>query len=498
MENQLDILLINPGGRTSIYQALGNEFAAIENPVWLGLIATFLRKHSVRIDVLDANALDLDPEQVAAEVGRRSPMLSAVVVYGHQPSASTQVMPSASAICAAIKQEAPEHRVVFVGGHVASLPEQTLREELCDYVCSGEGPYTLLQLVEALNGDRELSQVGSLCYWDGDRVTQTAAAPLVTDLDAEMPGIAWDLLPMERYRAHNWHCFDGLQRQPYASVYTTLGCPYKCSFCCIQAPFKEGEAAAGYKESVNTYRRWSPKVVVDQLEHLQRVYGVRNVKIADELFVLNKAHVEGVCNGIIQRGLDLNIWAYARVDTVKQGMAPLLKRAGVNWVALGIEAANPRVRDQVQKGFDQDDIRRCIAQLQEHGIYIIANYIFGLPEDDLETMQETMDLALDLNCEFANLYTAMAYPGSDLYVQAVREGWDLPGAWGGYSQHGVETRCLPTKYLSGSEVLRFRDEAFHTYFSSPRYLEMIERKFGVETVEHIREMTSHRLERKYA
>ncbi len=388
MPSRPDILLINPGSRTSIYQVLGNEYAAIENPVWAGLIATFLRRKNVSVDLLDANAFDIAPEEVADEVERRNPLLTAVIVYGHQPSASTQVMPTASALCTAIKDRLPASKLILVGGHAASLPEQTLREEHCDFVCSGEGPYTLLQLIESLKTKTDRSDVGSLCYWEGDRVAHTSAAPLVTSLDEEMPEIAWDLLPMDRYRAHNWHCFDGLTRQPYASVYTSLGCPYKCSFCCIQAPFKEGESAAGYKDSVNTYRRWSPKVVVDQLEYLQRTHGVRNVKIADELFVLNKGHVEGICNGIIERGLDLNIWAYARVDTVKEGMAPLLKRAGVNWVALGIEAANPRVRDQVQKGYDQNDIRRCIETLQDHGIYIIANYIFGLPEDDLETMQE--------------------------------------------------------------------------------------------------------------
>jgi len=59
---------------------------------------------------------------------------------------------------------------------------------------------------------------------------------------------------MCKYRAHNWHCLDGSPRQPYASVYTTLGCPYHCSFCCIQAPFKSGEQAAGLKMSTNSYR----------------------------------------------------------------------------------------------------------------------------------------------------------------------------------------------------------------------------------------------------
>ena len=78
---------------------------------------------------------------------------------------------------------------------------------------------------------------------------------------------------MAKYRAHNWHCFGHLERQPYAALYTTLGCPYHCSFCCIQAPFKSGEAALG--RASNSYRLWSPSHVVDQLELLATRYGVR-------------------------------------------------------------------------------------------------------------------------------------------------------------------------------------------------------------------------------
>ena len=78
------------------------------------------------------------------------------------------------------------------------------------------------------------------------------------DLDREMPGVAWDLLPMTRYRAHNWHCFGDLEREPYAAIYTTLGCPYRCSFCCIQAPFKAGEQMMGLRAEANSYRFWSP------------------------------------------------------------------------------------------------------------------------------------------------------------------------------------------------------------------------------------------------
>ena len=88
-------------------------------------------------------------------------------------------------------------------------------------------------------------------------------------------------------------------------------------------------------------------------------------------------------------------------------------------------------------------------------------------------MEETMQLAIDLNCEFINFYCAMAYPGSRLYDIAVAENWELPPAWHAFSQHGYEMLPLPTRTLSAAEVLRFRDDAFHRYFANPTYLDMI-------------------------
>jgi anaerobic magnesium-protoporphyrin IX monomethyl ester cyclase len=177
-------------------------------------------------------------------------------------------------------------------------------------------------------------------------------------------------------------------------------------------------------------------------------------------------------------------------------MLEKLKRAGFNWLAFGIEAASEHVREHVQKDFDQEEAGRTIAQVRAVGIQVIGNYIFGLPEDDHQTMQATLDLALELNCEFANFYSAMAYPGSPLYLLALEQKWPLPDTWSCYSQHAFDTLPLPTKYVSAADVLRFRDQAFHTYYTHPRYLEMIERQFGVPTVQHIREMTRHELKRK--
>jgi len=497
----IDLVLVNPGGRRRIYQGLGDGLAAVEPPIWAGLMATFVRRHGFSCAILDANAEELDPQAVAGRVASLSPRLVAVVVYGHNPSASTQVMPAAGEICRALKADAPAQKIILVGGHVAALPERTLQEEAADFVAGGEAFHTLVDLLRALGetSSPDLSLVRDLWYREGEEVRVGHAAPLVQDLDRELPGIAWDLLPMERYRAHNWHCFGEQERSPYAALYTTLGCPYRCTFCCIQAPFKRGEQALGFRAGVNSYRFWSPEHVIREIDTLVGRYGIRNIKLADEMFVLNRRHVLGICELIRARGYDLNIWAYARVDSVRDSaMLTALRGAGFRWLAFGIEAGSGRVREAVAKGFDQEAIFLGLERVREAGIHIGANFIFGLPEDDAESMQATLDLAIHLNAEFANFYCAMAYPGSALYAQALQNGWPLPRSWAGYSQYAQDCLPLPTRHLTSADVLRFRDRAFQASIDSPRYRKLILERFGPDTLAEILSMASHSLRRELA
>lgn len=490
---------MNPGGRVKIYQSLAKELAAVEPPVWAGLIATFIRRRGFSVQILDANAENLGPEEAAEKIVEAKPILTAVVVYGHQPSATTQTMPAAGALCSALKERAPHLKCLLVGGHAASLPERTLEEEPADFVCGGEGPYTVLELLQVLKAGRlnDLEKVHGLWYRNGKAAAFNPPAPLVKDLDHEMPELAWDLLPMEKYRAHNWHCFGGLKREPYASLYTTLGCPYHCTFCCIQAPFKSGEKMLGYKEEINSYRFWRPEAVVRQIDQLVNRYGVRNMKFEDEMFVLNERHVLGICDSLIERGYDLNIWAYARIDTAKDRLLDKMNRAGIRWLGFGIESASEHVRDIAAKSFGPNDIKKTLEKVRAAGINYGLNFIFGLPEDTFESMQETLEMAIDLDPDWANFYCAMAYPGSKLYSTALEKGLPLPESWIGYSQHAYETLPLPTEYVAAGEVLRFRDEAFHRFFTHPRYLSHIEKKFGRDTLLHVQQMTAHRLKRKY-
>lgn len=488
-KEHIDVLFINPGSLQAVYQDLGNEFSAIETPSLAAMFATYVRKKGGSVAILDAPALNLDPAQVADYIEENyDPTLIVMVVYGFQPSASTQNMTSAGITCREIKGRNSNHKILMTGTHVAALPERTMKEEEVDYVCSLEGPQTIWGTLEVLkNKGTDFSKVPSLWYRDGDKLLSTPQGPLIENLSEVMPGAAWDLLPMDKYRAHNWHCFEHIDdRKPYASIHTSLGCPYRCTFCCINAPFGK-----------SSYRLWDPEVVVKDIDVLVNKYGVKNIKFVDEMFVLNPKHVNTLCDLLIERDYGLNIWAYARVDTVRDSFLERLSKAGVRWLALGIESGSKHVRDGVEKGrFGSEDILRVVRNIQSAGMNVIGNYIFGLPDDTYESMQETLDLAIEANCEFANFYCAMAYPGSKLYNMAIESNWELPDSWLGYSQHAYNSQPLRTEHLTAAQVVEFRDKAFHAYFSSPKYLDLVKRKFGQDVVDHLKEMNKIKLRRK--
>jgi len=485
-----DLLLINPGDSERIYQDLSSDFTAIEPPLWTRLLAGYVLDRGFAAEIVDSPAENLDPDSVAGIVTKQRPTLVAIIAFGHQPSASTQQMSGSRDICRAIKRDNPEQRIIILGGHVSALPIQTMSEESVDYACVGEGPVTLHRLLEetGANGGMRLREVPGLVWRSGGKFVINPAAPLIQNLDRDLHGNVWHMLPMENYRAHNWQCFGNLgARQPYASIYTSLGCPYQCTFCCINAPF-----------GTNRYRMRNPYSVVAEIDFLYHTYGIKTYKIIDEMFILNDRHVASICELLMRKPYvgELNIWAYARVDTIRYNRLALLRGAGIRWLALGIESGSEHVRDGVEKPLSATDIIETVTRIKEAGINVIGNFIFGLPDDDIQTMRQTLDLAKELNCEFVNFYCAMAYPGSMLYQIAQQQKWALPETWAGYSQHSYECRPMPTQNVSAVEVLKFRDDAFEEYFSNERYLNMIANKFGTETRMHIERMARVRLRRK--
>lgn len=487
MKTGPDIVLVNVGGtRKQVYQDLSKVFSAIDTPFWAALTAGYLRNRGFHVEILDANALNLDFQETASALSEAGPRYIAIVCYSQQANVSTPIMVAVGQLCREIKARIPDSKLVLTGWHPSALPERTLREEACDLLVKGEGFHALAGLLSG----KPFSEIPGLWWKDGTEILRGPSARNVKDLTAELPDVAWDLLPMDRYRAFSWMCLrDFSERTKYASIFTSLGCPYKCSFCAIHATYGE-----------HKIRYWSPEWVLRQIDTLVQTYGVRHINVHDELFVFNQKHYMPVALGLIERGYDLNINAFARVDALAKADEEnlvTLKKAGFHWLKLGIETGNTRIRASVGKdAYDIDTVRAAVTKAHGVGVDFCANFMFGLPGDDYGSMQDTLDLALELMPAFPSFFCTMAIPGSDLYDESVERGVHLPESWLGYASQGYEFKPLPTEHLTAEQVLEFRDYAFDTYFKNPKYLNMIEKKFGAEAKAHIKEMTAIRLKRR--
>ena len=500
----LDILFIHPNASKKIYQGLSNDHSAIEPPIWAGMLANHCRGKNFNVKILDCEVEKLDYISSAKEIHNLNPKIACFVVYGQQPSASSQNMEGAVATSEELKNLNPNIKTLFVGGHISALPKETLEnEKSIDIIALNEGVYAISNLlrVEDLNDDKSLRKIKGIGFRNEDNFIEINEAEIIVPkklLDTDLPGIAWDLLPpLKMYRTAGWHSWsNNSDKQPFAALYTSLGCPYTCSFCMINIINRTNNSENISSKDSNIFRWWTPEFIIKQFDYFAK-QGVKNIKIADELFVLNPNHFMKICDMIIERKYDFNIWAYSRIDTCKPQYLEKLKKAGVNWLGLGIENPSSIIRKEVHKdAFKNVKIIDIINSMRDAGIYVAANYIFGLPEETKESLEFTYNFAEETNTEMVNFYSAMAYPGSPLHLEARKNKIKLPTTYSGYSQHSYDTQNLPSQNLSAAEILSFRDKAWDKYHTNPKYLKLLENKFGMNSVNNLKKTKKIKLKRK--
>ncbi len=503
MNRPLDVVFVNADGAATAYQDLSRQYSAIEPPTWSLLLAQSCRAKGYGAAILDATAENLRDEETVGRIAEMQPRLVCFVVYGQNPNSGTANMAGNVACCDLLKRAHPDLRTCFVGSHTSALPLEVLSLPCVDFVLVGEGVYALHDLLKT-DLQACLEHVKGVGHKKDGHPILNAPHQVVPQarMDTDLPGYAWDLLPRQRkpldvYRAHFWHAeYRHDLRTPFAAVYTSLGCPFKCDFCMINIVNRVDTAADVVAASSPGMRHWSTQFMLDELEKLA-LMDVETIRISDEMFFLDKSYYEPLLRGVIERGIPLRTWSYARVDTVRDKYLELFRKAGVRWLGIGIESADQVIRTEVSKGsFKVTNIRDVVRRIQHADINVGANYIFGLPDDTMETMQRTLDLSLELCTEFANFYPCQALPGSGLYRQARTNGWKLPDTFAGFGFLSYETEPLPTRHLTAAQVLAFRDSAWQTYFSYPPYLDLVERKFGIAQRGHVEEMAKVRLKRK--
>ena len=443
------VLLVTPNSKQINYGLTSHEFSAVQPNIYMNLLESAYRHgKSIEVRSIHMEADHVDIPQLIKYIKVMKPREVGIVCSGSNPSASTMTMVGAIQVCHAIKESLPSQKMFIWGGHPTVLPERTLRETGVDRVIVG---------------------------------TDFGCEP------CDIPTVDWSRIDPSKYKAHNWHCFGHLHsRSPYAVIWTTLGCPYQCEFCCINNVFEK-----------RIYKMRDMKDVIAEIDLLVKRHGVRHLKIMDELFVSNNhKRIEEFCNALIERDYNLNMWCFARTDTVNPNLLNLLKRAGMHWMAYGFESIHQDSVTDQRKGSKVSEYEKIIRWTKEAGIAIIADFIAGFWEDDYTRLEATYEFMCRQNFEFINLYPLFAYPGTPLYERYLKEGRITePRDWSEYSLYGRDCKPCPTKHLTSAQVLKWRDDKYVSYYQRPEYLRMIEEKFDKETRRHVECMASMKLER---
>ncbi len=376
---------------------------------------------------------------------------------------------------------------IAFGTHVTPMPRETMRAfPALDFCLRGEPELTLRELVDTLEGTdpeslgggaafgerlrklftdtdpdwqpvetEELERIKGLVWRDGHEIVVNPDRPFIRHLD-DLPMPRHDLLPLKSYRAP-------LVRNPYAFIVTSRGCPGGCRFCIKHV---------SYGTSV---RFRSPENILAEMELLAGL-GVRSVNLYADLFTVSREQVVGMCELILERGLDMEWTCNSRVDFVDQEMLRLMGRAGCRWIAWGIESGSEEVLRRVRKGIDLGQVKQALRWSKDAGIRNWGYFIIGLPGETAETIQETIRFSKQLPLDLVLFHIAAPYPGSPLFFEVVEQGWFRPGTrW-----EQVDMDCstvLDYPNLRAEELERWAQRAFRSWVLRPgpmlTYLRML-------------------------
>jgi radical SAM superfamily enzyme YgiQ (UPF0313 family) len=429
------VLLLEPP--KTPWEMMGDVVAP---PLGLAQLAGCLEQAQIPVEILDANAEELDWQGVGAAIAGASPDLVGITVF-------TPYVPDVVGAVEVARQAAPQATIVLGGPHATFTAEETLETmPEVDLVVRGEGDQILVDLVRALEGGEGLETVPGITYRRNGQLVENPAPPPLDPRD--LPNPAFHLLPMERYH------FASLGG-PFATVVASRGCPFQCSFC-SEWPFWGGG-----------WRPHDPEKVVEQLDLLVNRYGRKNIWFGDDCFNVNGEHMAAICEGILERGIDVNWYYQGRADLVvkHKDLLPLARRAGNRMVQIGIEASSDEQRDQLNKQLSTETVKEAVKLLREHDIVCQGMQIVGLPGDTPRTFEQKVRLVNQLDVDFPVFLVYTLFPGAPDYDKAVAEGWiKLPA---NYARHDMAHVLMPTQTMDARQIWAYTRWAWTTVYLHP-------------------------------
>jgi radical SAM superfamily enzyme YgiQ (UPF0313 family) len=354
-------------------------------------VAAVLKEYGHEVEVLNWHDRGISPESIATVLRENKPQMIGFSILHANRWGGIEIARIA-------KRIDPGVTIVFGGVGATQLWEHFLKHfPEVDFVVLGEGEYSLLHLAAQLDRREagDWTSLPGIAFRQEGRPFRTAAAEWISDLDAlPLPARQFDM----------------------AHLSLTRGCVSDCRFC---------GSPDFWKRRVRSH---SADYFVEQLTAL-RQRGRRFFFVSDDTFTLNRRRVIDVCRQILQRKLDISWAAVSRVDAVEEEVLAWMRKAGCIQISFGVESGSPEIRRRLNKKISEQQIRKAFRLTQRYGIMARAYFIYGCPGETRETIQETVDLMLEIKPLGAVFYILDLFPGTALYEDFKRRSSVTDDIW---------------------------------------------------------------------
>ncbi|MFC1722671.1 B12-binding domain-containing radical SAM protein [Nanoarchaeota archaeon] len=441
----MKILLLNPPSLTNFgseVPEIVNEERGCNPPLGLLYVASYLLKHSDhKVKVIDSMVEKLDMDAIADRIKRLKPDVMGM-------TAMTFTIMDVLKIAAIAKKINKKTKVVLGGPHGHLYPEETLNLPNVDYLIMGEGERPFLELIDNLE---DPSKVDGIAFKRGEEIIINPKLPLIQHLD-EIPFPARHLTPYMKYSSLLG------KHDVVTTMITSRGCPYKCLFCDRPHLGKQ-------------FRARSAENVVEEFEQCVDM-GIEEFLVYDDTFTVDRQRVVDICNLIQKKGLKISWDIRARVNTVDKELLDLLKKAGCERIHYGVEAGNPEILKILRKGITMDQARKVFKMTKKAGIQTLAYFMIGSPRETRETIQQTIDFAIELDPDFCHFTITTPFPGTELYFMGMKEGLIKGDVWREFAKNPTQDFVPPLweENLDRDELVELLKKAYKDFYTRPSYI----------------------------
>ena len=405
------VLFINP-------PTSRNQFIGSDNYFPLGLlsIASILKKHKIESKIIDINNIfynkNLNHEILNLYIENQ--LIPFITEY------NPDIIGIGCIFCGAfknlltisqkIKKKFSEIPIVTGGIHPTQFPSEILKKyEFIDYIILGEGEHTFLELTNSLmQKDNKYEDIDGIAFRKNNNIIVNPKTKFIKNLH-DLPNINYNIIDVTDYKmdTSSWYSPKNIPvKQPFP-VITSRSCPNHCSFCNMRS-------VHGPK-----IRYRPPNDVLHEIEYLYDTYNIRYFQFIDDNLTFNRQRIIDICNGIIAKNLTIQFDTPSGVaiSTLDKDVIDLMVEAGMVRISIAIESGSEYIRNNIMhKHLKTEKIFEVVdACIEHHHLFINAFFIIGMPQETMQTLEETYNLITKLYLDKYAISYATPFPGTELF-----------------------------------------------------------------------------------